>query len=70
MTAAPGAIDAAARGGRPPGMAPIEGGRFRMGSDDYYPEERPSRLVAVARFWMDLHPVTKDRKSTRLNSSH
>jgi formylglycine-generating enzyme required for sulfatase activity len=39
-------------------MAPIEGGRFRMGSDDYYPEERPSRLVAVARFWMDLHPVT------------
>ena len=29
-----------------------------MGSDVHYPEERPSRDVAVDRFWMDEHLVT------------
>jgi sulfatase modifying factor 1 len=43
---------------RPPGMAPIPGGRFSMGSDDFYPEERPRRDVEVAAFWLDLHAVT------------
>jgi formylglycine-generating enzyme required for sulfatase activity len=29
-----------------------------MGSDDFYPEERPVRPVSVAGFWIDEHPVT------------
>lgn len=29
-----------------------------MGSDDFYPEERPPHRVAVDGFWMDEHPVT------------
>jgi len=40
------------------GMAWIPGGEFRMGSDDFYPEERPVRTVRVDGFWMDEHPVT------------
>jgi formylglycine-generating enzyme len=43
---------------RPRGMAPIEGGVFTMGSDDYYEEERPARSVAVATFFIDITPVT------------
>jgi formylglycine-generating enzyme len=40
------------------GMAWIEEGLFRMGSEDSYPEERPVREVSVDGFWMDEHPVT------------
>jgi len=29
-----------------------------MGSEDFYPEERPVHRVAVDGFWMDRHPVT------------
>ena len=39
-------------------MAWIPSGTFLMGSDDFYPEERPSHRVAVDGFWMDDHPVT------------
>jgi formylglycine-generating enzyme required for sulfatase activity len=39
-------------------MAWIPGGTFRMGSDDFYPEERPVHEVEVHGFWMDVHPVT------------
>lgn len=42
------------------GMVSISGGTFVMGSDDFYPEERPARSVAVDGFWMDVHPVTND----------
>ena len=41
-----------------PGMRWIPGGTFAMGSDDFYPEERPVHRVAVDGFWMDEHPVT------------
>lgn len=41
-----------------PGMVWIPGGTFRMGSDDFYPEERPVREVRVDGFWIDRHPVT------------
>jgi formylglycine-generating enzyme required for sulfatase activity len=41
-------------------MAPIPGGTFCMGSDDFYPEERPVHRVAVDGFRMDLHPVTNE----------
>ncbi len=36
----------------------IPGGTFLMGSEDFYPEERPVRSVTVEGFWMDEHPVT------------
>lgn len=40
------------------GMRRIEGGRFHMGSDRFYPEERPVREVQVDSFWIDEVPVT------------
>ena len=33
-------------------------GVFAMGSDDFYPEERPVHPVHVDGFWIDAHPVT------------
>ena len=39
-------------------MVWIPGGEFMMGSNDFYPEERPVHEVAVDPFWMDEHPVT------------
>jgi formylglycine-generating enzyme len=39
-------------------MSWIPGGTFRMGSADFYPEERPVHRVTVDGFWMDRHPVT------------
>ncbi len=49
---------------RPPTPPPskdmvwIPPGSFSMGSEDFYPEERPVRRVQVDGFWMDRHPVT------------
>jgi sulfatase modifying factor 1 len=40
------------------GMTRLEGGTFRMGSSEFYPEEAPVREVAVAPFWIDPRPVT------------
>src|SRR5262245_10633257 len=39
-------------------MVEIPGGTFRMGSDRFYPEERPVREASVDGFWIDRHPVT------------
>jgi formylglycine-generating enzyme len=39
-------------------MAWVPGGTFAMGSEDFYPEERPVHRVAVDGFWIDRHPVT------------
>jgi formylglycine-generating enzyme required for sulfatase activity len=44
-----------------PGMAWIPGGTFLMGSNDFYPEERPVHRVAVDSFWMDRHLVTNEQ---------
>ncbi len=41
-----------------PHMVWIPGGTFLMGSNDFYPEERPVHRVTVDGFWMDEHPVT------------
>lgn len=40
------------------GMRWLEGGAFLMGSDRFYPEERPVRRVRVDGFHIDAHPVT------------
>lgn len=42
----------------PEGMAWVPEGAFLMGSDRFYPEERPAHRVSVDGFWMDEHPVT------------
>jgi len=39
-------------------MVELPGGTFRMGSERFYPEERPIREVSVDSFWIDRHPVT------------
>src|SRR2546421_5114480 len=39
-------------------MALISGGTFAMGSNDFYPEERPVHRVTVSSFWIDTRPVT------------
>jgi sulfatase modifying factor 1 len=45
-------------GAPPKDMSWIPGGEFLMGSNDFYPEERPVRTTAVDGFWMDEQPVT------------
>jgi formylglycine-generating enzyme len=54
-----GRSSAGPSGGAPTkGMRWVDAGTFRMGSDDFYPEERPARPVTVDGFWIDEHPVT------------
>jgi formylglycine-generating enzyme required for sulfatase activity len=36
----------------------VPGGTFRMGSDQFYPEEGPVRTAVVPDLWVDEHPVT------------
>jgi formylglycine-generating enzyme len=43
---------------RPDDMVWISGGTFRMGSDRFYPEERPIHDETVDGFWMNIGPVT------------
>jgi formylglycine-generating enzyme len=42
----------------PKRMTWIDGGTFAMGSEEFYPEERPVHDVRVAGFWIDERPVT------------
>jgi sulfatase modifying factor 1 len=39
-------------------MVLIDAGSFMMGSDKFYPEEKPVHKVTVDGFWMDRYPVT------------
>lgn len=45
------------------GMVRLPGGDFTMGSDDFYPEEKPCRRVRVSAFCIDMHPVTNKQFS-------
>lgn len=36
----------------------VPGGSFRMGADDFYPEEAPAHTATVAGFGIERHPVT------------
>ncbi|WP_330255597.1 formylglycine-generating enzyme family protein [Nocardia sp. NBC_00565] len=40
------------------GMVRISGGDFAIGSEAFFPEERPVHRVRVVSFWIDPHPVT------------
>ena len=44
-------------------MVWIPGGTYRMGSHEFYAEERPVRDVRVDGFWIDRHPVTNQQFS-------
>lgn len=44
-----------------PDMIQLPGGRFRMGSVGFYPEEAPIREVEVGAFAIDRGPVTVDQ---------
>jgi len=54
------AVSATTAPGPPPapGMNWVPGGSFLMGSEDFYPEERPVHRARVDGFWMDEAPVT------------
>jgi formylglycine-generating enzyme required for sulfatase activity len=39
-------------------MTWIPGGTFAMGSENFYPEERPVHQADVSAFWIDTHEVT------------
>jgi formylglycine-generating enzyme required for sulfatase activity len=39
-------------------MVLVPGGRFAMGSNDFYPDEGPAHEAVVAAFELDAHPVT------------
>jgi formylglycine-generating enzyme len=45
-------------GGPVKNMVWVPGGTFLMGSEDFYPEERPVWRVEVDGFWINEHPVT------------
>jgi sulfatase modifying factor 1 len=42
-------------------MVWIPAGTFRMGSEEFYVEERPVHEVAVGGFWIDRYPVTNEQ---------
>lgn len=44
-----------------PDIVWIPGGTFLMGSEDFYPEERPVHEVSVDGFWMDRYTVTNNQ---------
>ncbi|MFI2363742.1 formylglycine-generating enzyme family protein [Promicromonospora sp. NPDC019610] len=59
-----------AAGGAAPAVGPddvrldavrLDGGLFRMGSDDHYPEEAPAHSVRVDGFLIDRYAVTNER---------
>ena len=41
-------------------MVELPGGTFRMGSEDFYPDERPAHDHEVAGFWIDRYEVTNE----------
>jgi len=45
-------------------MIRIPGGSFAMGSEKFYPEEAPVRMVSVDPFWIDETPVTNAQFAT------
>ncbi len=75
MIPRPSTAHADGNGGPPlppfPHMVWIPGGTFLMGSNDFYPEERPVHGVTVDGFWMDEHEEESrvDRRPTTTEAS-
>ena len=51
-------------------MVFINGGTFMMGSDKFYPEEKPVHKVTVDSFWIDKYPVTNDEYSEFVSATN
>lgn len=54
------AFDTAAAGGTPKGVW-IPAGNTTLGSENFHPEERPTRSQYVEGFWIDQHEVTNSQ---------
>ena len=50
-------------------MVAIKGGRFTMGSERFYPEERPRKTVEVSSFYIQQHEVTNAQFEVFVKSS-
>jgi len=50
-------------------MIKIPGGKFLMGSDNFYPEEKPVHEVTVDGFWMDKYEVTNEQYEKFVNET-
>jgi formylglycine-generating enzyme len=51
-------------------MVLIPGGQFLMGSNDFYPEERPVRAAVVPPFWIERHLVTNAEFALFVDETH
>jgi sulfatase modifying factor 1 len=51
-------------------MVFIDGGSFIMGSEKFYPEEKPEHKVTVGSFWMDKSPVTNEEFGTFVSATN
>ena len=51
-------------------MVFIPGGKFLMGSDKFYPEEKPVHEVTVDGFWMDKYAVTNKEFKDFVNATN
>src|SRR5262245_40699763 len=50
-------------------MVQVQGGSFQMGSDRYYPEEKPVRQVSVDGFYIDKYTVTNEDYQKFVNAT-
>ena len=50
-------------------MVQIPGGKFLMGSDNFYPEEKPVHEVTIDGFWMDKYEVTNEQYEKFVNET-
>jgi formylglycine-generating enzyme required for sulfatase activity len=51
-------------------MVFIQGGKFLMGSDKFYPEEKPVHEVTVDGFWIDTFDVTNKEFSEFVSATN
>jgi formylglycine-generating enzyme required for sulfatase activity len=51
-------------------MAFINGGTFMMGSNKFYPEEKPAHKVTVDSFWIDKYLVTNKEYSAFVSATN
>ncbi|MDQ3020323.1 MAG: formylglycine-generating enzyme family protein [Bacteroidota bacterium] len=50
-------------------MIKIENGKFLMGSENFYPEEKPVHEVTVDGFWMDKYEITNEQYEKFVNET-
>ena len=48
----------------------VDGGTFMMGSNKFYPEEKPAHKVTVDSFWIDKYLVTNKEYSAFVSTTN